>query len=77
MKVIKEDNLVNKIKEKYNEEEFKIIISFLSYEGLLYPIKKKNKDFIQDIRGYRIDKLPIKGVNDCTFIVFIINMHLL
>lgn len=67
MKVIKEDNLVNKIKEKYNEEEFKIIISFLSYEGLLYPIKKKNKDFIQDIRGYRIDKLPIKRLQDMYF----------
>lgn len=67
MKIIKEDNLVYKIKEKYNEEEFKIIISFLSYEGLLYPIKKNNKDFIQDIRGYRLDKLPIKRLQDIYF----------
>lgn len=67
MKVIKEDNLLNKIKEKYNEEEFKIILSFLSYKDLLYPIKKRNKDFIQEIKGYRVDKLPIKKLQDIYF----------
>lgn len=67
MKVIKEDNLVNKIKEKYNEEEFKIILSFLSYQELLYPIKKNNKEFIQEIKGYRVDKLPIKRLQDIYF----------
>lgn len=67
MKVIKEDNLVDKIKEKYNEEEFKIILSFLSYQDLLYPIKKNNKEFIQEIKGYRVDKLPIKKLQDIYF----------
>lgn len=67
MKVIKENNLLNNIKEKYNEEEFKIILSFLSYKDLLDPIKKKNKEFIQEIKGYRVDKLPIKKLQDIYF----------
>lgn len=42
---------------KYNKEEFDYLIDIIDNKELIKPIKKNSKKFIQDTKGWRIDKL--------------------
>jgi hypothetical protein len=61
----KNDSLVQAYIEKYSKEEFQFILSLLPHSKLLEPIKKNNKEFRMDIKGFsRLDKLPIEKLQD-------------
>lgn len=57
MNTIKDLGLIEKKFAKYNEEEFGCIIDSIDNKQLITFIKKNNKQFSQDTRGWRIDKL--------------------
>jgi len=52
-------NPINRIDNKYNIEEFEVILSFLDHHKLIEPIKKYPKEF-KEIAGFRPDTLSYK-----------------
>ncbi|CEP95571.1 Uncharacterised protein [[Clostridium] sordellii] len=59
--------LINNKLKKYNEEEFYCLINSIDNKELIKPIKKNSKKFIQDTKGWRIDKLDKNKLKEIYF----------
>ena len=59
-------NYIENIIQKYNEEQFKQIISILGHKDLIQIIKNNPKSFEKEpeLRGYRIDTLAMKKIQN-------------
>ncbi|KIL07334.1 hypothetical protein SR42_14200 [Clostridium botulinum] len=62
-------NYIENIVKKYNEEQFKQIISLLSHKELIQIIKNNPKYFEKELelRGYRLETLIIKKIQNVYF----------
>lgn len=60
-------NLIDKKLKEYNEEEFQCLIDIINNKELINPIKKNNKKFVKDTKGWRIDKLDKNKLKEIYF----------
>lgn len=67
MSYAKTQKLIDEKLKQYNEEEFYNLINFIDNKELIKPIKKKQKLFMQDIKGFRIDRLDKHKLKEIYF----------
>lgn len=67
MEHIESNQWTDIILKKYTEEEFREVLSLLSYQKLIEPIKKRPKDFVKETKGFRVDKLSLEKVKEIYF----------
>mgnify|MGYP003278090945 CR=1 FL=1 len=60
-------NEINRITTKYTEEEFKEVLKIFPTNKLIEVIKRNPKEFINEIKGFRVEKLPIKIIQEIYF----------
>lgn len=60
-------DIIDKKLKQYNEEEFYSLINISDNQELIKPIKKNSKKFIQDTKGWRIEKLDKNKLKEIYF----------
>lgn len=58
------NNLINEFTLNYSKEEFEFLITLFPYVKVTELIKKSEKTFREYTKGYRLDKLPLKKLQE-------------